>query len=127
MSDDGDKLGLYLGDFLTHADRIGRLAGLGRAAFDGDEFLRYAAEALLVRSGEIVARIDQAFPEFADQHPELELRELKATRNVIAHGYDVVDYMIVWEVVSVDIPRAADAVRAVLSAGGQGSGPVSPT
>ena len=86
----------------------------GRSAFDEDEFLHYAAEALLVRLGEVVARIDQAFPDISDQHPELELRQLKGARNVIAHGYDIVDYNIVWEVMSVDIPRVAANVEAMI-------------
>jgi len=106
-----DRLAQSLSDFLSHAERVNRLVSRGREAFDSDEFLRYAAEALLVRLGEIVARIDKMFPTFADQHPELELRQLKGTRNIIAHGYDIVDYDIVWEVISVDIPRAAAAVR----------------
>jgi len=107
-----DRLERYLADFVDHAGRVGHLVDKGRAAFDKDEFLRYAAEALLVRLGEIVVRLDQAFPEFAQQHPELELRQLKAARNVIAHGYDIVDYDVVWEVMSIDIPRVAGLVDA---------------
>ena len=113
------KLTRLLNDFLTQVDRIDcdridRLVAKGRDNFDADEFTRYATEALLVRLGEVVNRIDKAFPEFADQHPELELRPLKATRNVIAHGYDIVDYVIVWEVASIHIPSAATAVREFL-------------
>ena len=108
------RLDQYLSDFLTHADRVEQLVAKGRSAFDDDEFLRYAAEALLVRLGEIVARMDQAFPDLAEQHPELELRQLKGARNVIAHGYDIVDYNIVWEVMSIDIPRVAARVKALM-------------
>ena len=94
-----------------------QLVTKGRSAFDSNGFLRYAAEALLVRLGEIVVRMDQAFPDLNEQHPELELRQLKGARNVIAHGYDIVDYDIVWEVMSVDIPRVETYVRAITMTG----------
>ncbi|MDR2973943.1 MAG: DUF86 domain-containing protein [Propionibacteriaceae bacterium] len=110
-----EKLTRYLNDFLIHADRASRLVAKGRSAFDEDEYLRYAAEALLVRLGEIIARIDQNFPDLAEHHPELELRQLKGTRNIIAHGYDIVDYDIVWEVMSIDIPRVAVRVVEMLT------------
>jgi len=43
------RLDQYLSDFLPHADRVEQLVAKGRSAFGDDEFLRYAAEALLVR------------------------------------------------------------------------------
>ena len=111
-----EALDRYLSDFVTHADRISRLVARGRTAFDADEFLRYAAEALLVRLGEIATRLDQVLPDLASTYPELELRQMRGTRNVIAHGYDIVDYDVVWEVVSIDVPRVTTQVLALLRA-----------
>ena len=118
-----DTLNHYLSDFLRHANQVSQLVEKGRLAFDTDDFLRYAAEALMIRLGEIVARMELAFPDLATEHPELELRQLKGTRNVIAHGYDIMDYDIVWEVISVDIPRVAayaKTLRCQNSAGREG-------
>lgn len=103
-----------LDDLLRHSDAAARLVERGKAAFDADEFLRYAGEDLIVRMGEVVARIDRKAPTFVDRHPELELRNLKDTRNVMAHGYDIVDFEIVWEILEVHLPPVAERVRALL-------------
>jgi uncharacterized protein with HEPN domain len=102
-------------EFAEHADRASRLATRGRGAFDSDEFLQLASEAILIRLGEIVARIDHDHPSFIDEHPELELRQLKNARNKIAHGYDSVNYNTVWAIVSEHIPRVGREVKAFLA------------
>ncbi|GAB3168978.1 hypothetical protein GCM10027059_32960 [Myceligenerans halotolerans] len=103
-----------LGDLLLHTDAAARLVGRGKHAYDNDEFLRYAAEDLLVRLGEVVARLDRKAPAFVADHPDLELRNLKDTRNVVAHGYDIVDFEIIWEILAENIPVVADRVRNLL-------------
>lgn len=76
--------------------------------------LRYAAEDLLIRLGECVGRIDHYAPEFVDQHPGLELRRVKDTRNLIAHGYGF-DYSgVLWAILSTNIPLVAARVRDLL-------------
>ncbi|GAA1871882.1 HepT-like ribonuclease domain-containing protein [Myceligenerans crystallogenes] len=103
-----------LGDLLLHTDAVARLVARGKDAYDDDEFLRYAAEDLLVRLGEVVARLDRNEPDFIPEHPELELRNLKDTRNVVAHGYDVVDFGIIWEILAENVPVVAERVRKLL-------------
>jgi uncharacterized protein with HEPN domain len=103
-----------LADLLDHAAAAARLIGRGRPAYQADEMLRYAAEDLIIRLGEAARRAQQADPSAADAHPELELRQLNDSRNVLAHGYDIVDADIVWEILARDIPRVAAAVKALL-------------
>ncbi|MBE1875959.1 DUF86 domain-containing protein [Myceligenerans pegani] len=103
-----------LGDLLLHTDAAARLVGRGKPAYDDDEFLRYAAEDLLVRLGEVVARLDRKAPGFIEDHPDLELRNLKDTRNVVAHGYDIVDFEIIWEIFAENLPVVAGRVRDLL-------------
>lgn len=109
-----EKTRRLLGDLLRHTDATARLVGRGKPAFDADEFLRYAGEDLLVRMGEVVVRLDRTSPGFVEAHPGLELRNLKDTRNVMAHGYDIVDFEIVWEILSVHLPPVAKKVRSLL-------------
>lgn len=73
--------------------------------------LRFAAEGLLIRLGETVRRIDRADGHFVARHADLELRDMKDARNVTAHGYDVVDHEIVWEILAEHVPRVAGKVR----------------
>ena len=47
-----------LDDLLLQTDAVARLVDRGKPAYDQDEFLRYAGEGLLVRLGEVVARLD---------------------------------------------------------------------
>lgn len=104
-----------LNDLLMQADAAARLVRRGKPAYDQDEFLRYAGEDLLVRLGEVVARLDRKVPGFVEAHPDMELRNLKDTRNFVAHGYDVVDFEIIWEILADHVPLVAARVRALLA------------
>jgi uncharacterized protein with HEPN domain len=103
-----------LHDLLDHAAAVARLVDRGRAAYDEDEMLRFAAEDLLIRLGETVARIDRDDPTFVDAHPDLELRRVKDARNLVAHGYDVVDPALVWTILEQNVPGVAHRVRRLL-------------
>ena len=101
-------------DLLDQAEVTARLVARGKRDYDADEMLRLAAESLLTRMGECVDRIDKADPAFLAAHPSLELRQLKDTRNVLAHGYDIVDHALVWSIVSTNVPVVADSIRQFL-------------
>lgn len=79
--------------------------------------LRLAAESILIRAGETVARIERLDPTFVDHHEELELRNLKDARNVVAHGYDIVDTEILWEIIARHLPVVVGRVRDLLDRG----------
>lgn len=100
-----------LGDFLEFADTGARLVARGRDAYDVDEMLRLAAEAILHRIGESVARLDD---QFTKANPEVSWRPMKAMRNLVAHVYGAVDYNILWNALERDLPREAAAVRRIL-------------
>lgn len=104
-----------LNDLLLQTDAVARLVDRGKSAYDQDEFLRYAGEDLLVRLGEEVARLDRKVPGFVEAYPDLELRNLKDTRNFVAHGYDVVDFEIIWEILADNVPVVATRVRVLLT------------
>ena len=100
-----------LGDFLEFADTGGRLVARGRAAYDADEMLRLAAEAILHRIGEAVARLSD---DFTKAHPQVSWRPMKAMRNLVAHEYGAVDYNIVWNALESDLPREAVEVQRLI-------------
>jgi uncharacterized protein with HEPN domain len=105
-----------LEDLLAQAAAAARLVARGKAAYDADEMLRYAAEDLLLRLGECARRVERADPAFPQAHPEVELRRLIYSRNVVAHGYDMVDHEIVWAILATNIPALAAAAQAALAA-----------
>jgi uncharacterized protein with HEPN domain len=109
-----DKLRRALGALLVQAENAAWLTSRGRAAFDEDLTVRWAAEALLIRVGECVGRIDHADVEFSGNHPELKLHAVKNMRNLVAHDYEMVDYQLVWDALTLKLPRLAAEVRSIL-------------
>lgn len=103
-----------LTDFLDFAGVAARLVARGRAAYDTDEMLRLAAEAILHRIGEAVARLGA---EFVETHPTVSWRQMKGMRNLIAHRYGAVDHNILWNALERDLPRQAAQVRRILGVG----------
>jgi uncharacterized protein with HEPN domain len=49
-------------------------------------------------------------------HPGIPWRGIIGTRDRLIHGYDAVDYDILWNIVTVDFPLLSRQVRALLPA-----------
>lgn len=45
------------------------------------------------------------------QHPEIPWRQIIATRNRIVHGYDAVDWQIIWDIAAVELPGLLQQLR----------------
>ena len=63
--------------------------------------------------GEAVGRLDDKFKE---AHPEIPWRNIRGLRNIVAHVYWEVDYDIIWQVVTVEIPTLKGARKTYCSA-----------
>jgi uncharacterized protein with HEPN domain len=100
-----------LRDAVDFAGIAQRLVTRGRAAYNTDEAIRLAGEAVVHRLGEAVARLPEAF---ADEFPALRLKAFKGMRNLVAHRYHDVDYEILWTALAVDIPRLATQLKELL-------------
>lgn len=90
-----------------------RLVARGRPAYDGDEALRLAAEAITHRIGEAVSRLSE---EFVTDHPQIEWRKVKGMRNIVTHEYARIDYEIVWNALALRVPEIASFVRGLFAA-----------
>lgn len=99
-------------DLVEFTDMAARLVAKGRSAYDQDETLRLAAEAVSHRIGEAVARLPDAF---TVDHPSIEWRKIRGMRNIIAHSYARVDYAILWNALEPKMPEVATEVRVLLS------------
>jgi len=49
------------------------------------------------------------------QHRELQLNNLEKTRHVIVHDYDIIDYHIVWTIITEHLSQVAEAVDSFLT------------
>ncbi len=96
-------------------------AGLIDSFTEGRDFKSYSSDAMLRSAverqfeiiGEALRRLDEVAPEVAAAIPEY--RRIIAFRNVLIHGYAVVDSRLVWGVVEGKLPELAAQVKALLS------------
>lgn len=72
--------------------------GIDEERFHNNLLVRSAVERQLEILGEALNRLRRTDPEVADTVPHI--HKIIAMRNVLAHEYGVVDYSLVWSVVS---------------------------
>lgn len=106
-----------LHDLLRHAERASDIYAKcgGRKSLEGDSTAQDAILWNLVVIGEISIRLGESFHV---AHPEIPWRSVIAQRNVIAHGYDVLDWSRLIAVIEEDIPELAGRVRVLLDSFG---------
>jgi uncharacterized protein with HEPN domain len=70
------------------------------------------AERLVEVLGEAVKRLPE---DLRDRHPQPPWQKIASTRNYIAHGYDSVDYEVIWGVLDVEAAKLKKSVLAILA------------
>ena len=81
-----------------------------RADLESDRVFFLALQKLVEIVGEAATRISDATK---DAHPAIPWREMIGTRNRLIHGYDAVDYDILWNIVTADFPSLAGQIKAL--------------
>ncbi|QQR73721.1 MAG: DUF86 domain-containing protein [Holophagales bacterium] len=89
-----------------------RIAGRSLPDYENDGDLQAIAERHLITIGEALARVARKDPALFAQLPEG--REVVDFRNVLVHGYDIIDQEVVWSALTQDLQRLAAAARALL-------------
>ena len=90
---------------------IGAAAELSREDFDRDPVLQRAFTRSLEIMGEAVKTLPNAFRQ---EHPEIEWRLLAGMRDRLIHRYFAVDYEVVWDVVTREVPRLRRELQRIL-------------
>ena len=100
------------------ADRVRLLQswteGLTEGEFMANVMLRDACALSLMVIGETARRVLESTKQIS---PEVPWPAIVALRNRIAHGYETVDHLLVWQIVTLDVPRLASAMDRLLAAG----------
>ena len=86
--------------------------GRSRPDLDSDEMLALALVRLLKVMGEAARFVPD---EIKTEHPEIQWREIAATRNRLIHGYFSVDLDIVWSIVQNDLPPLVRQLKAIVA------------
>jgi len=94
------------------AEIEGFLAGASLDSFTMSRLQQVAVERELEIIGEALKRIERLDSALFDQIEDG--RKIIGMRNVLAHGYDVIDYRILWSTVIHDIPPLAEQVQSLL-------------
>lgn len=99
---------------LEHSrEAIAMLADKSRADLDRDRQLNLALVRLLEIVGEAASKTS---PEERLQHPEVPWSEIVGLRNRLIHGYDSVDFDILWQIIRHDLPLLVVALERATSA-----------
>lgn len=85
--------------------------GIDKASFLADDEKGYAVLAQLIIIGEAVTRLPDSFRETAAHLP---WRQMVGMRNRVVHGYDAIDWNIVWDVATLQGPMLLEAIGKLL-------------
>jgi uncharacterized protein with HEPN domain len=108
-----DRVDRWLADLRDTLARAARLAERGREAFDEDDALSLAFEALSNRIGELAKRLVHADPaRFADPV----WRQAARNRDFVVHRDDRLDGELLWRTVTTAFPVLEGRVRAEIGA-----------
>jgi uncharacterized protein with HEPN domain len=98
---------------LDHArETVATVRGRARRDIDTDRILQLALTRMLEIIGEAATRVSQ---DGRTRYPDIPWQDFITTRNRIIHGYDTVDYDIVWRITQrAQPPDAGDARRGMV-------------
>jgi uncharacterized protein with HEPN domain len=80
--------------------------------FRGDWRKQMLGERLVEVLGAAVKRLPE---ELRSRHSQLPWKKIAGTRDYIAHGYDSVDYDVIWGVLNVEAGKLKEPVQAILA------------
>ncbi len=110
MSERDDRATLH--DIYAATGRMLRyVEGIDKKAFLADDEKCYAVLAQLIIIGEAATRLPDSFRETAAHLP---WRQMVGMRNRVVHGYDVIDWNIVWDVATLQGPVLQKAIGDLL-------------
>lgn len=89
---------------------------LEKHCFDREDFnenteFQFAIGMCIIQIGELVTRLDK---DFIQKHVGIPWRQIKGMRNIYAHDYDTIDYDMVWETVTKEIPELKKQLLEIL-------------
>ncbi|HEX3869349.1 MAG TPA: HepT-like ribonuclease domain-containing protein [Pirellulales bacterium] len=97
---------------LRAAEEATQLAnGRTRSDLDSDRLLNLAITRLLEIVGEAAGRVTEATQL---QYSDIPWPQIIAMRNRLIHGYDNVDFDILWDIVQLDLPPLIAKLHAIL-------------
>lgn len=89
----------YCNDIQQDIDRIGN----SYETFKSDKLYQKAITMSMLQIGELTTHLSEDFK--SSTNDEMDWRNIKGLRNILAHNYGSIDFDIIWEIKDTDIPR----------------------
>jgi len=106
----------YLEHILKAIERINRYTEqLDEIGFLSSELVQDAVIRNIEIIGEASNNIMRAAPDFTAQHKEIPWPVMYAMRNRLSHGYDKVDFEIVWRMIERDLPALHTGLMSLMA------------
>jgi len=100
---------LHMRDYARKA--VAMVEGQVRADLDSDEKLRLALTHLVELVGEAASQVS---PEIRAQYPQIPWPQVISMRHRLIHGYDFVDYDILWDTITYNLPNLIAQLDSIL-------------
>ena len=102
---------VYVGHMLdTAREAVAKVHGIDKSYFGGDNNLQLALSYLIQIIGEAARRVSA---EFRQSHPKIPWAKIVGMRHRIVHDYIHVDFELVWEVTTADLPTLIKQLEAI--------------
>ena len=97
-------------------EAVDMIKGRKREDLDSDRMLNLA----LVRLLEVVGKAANRMPKNErEKYPSIPWNEVINLRNRLIHGYDAVDFDILWEIATKDLPPLVSNLKSLIPQGGR--------
>ena len=100
----------HMRDHAAEAVKIVR--GRLRSDLDSDRLFALGLAKLVEIIGEAASRVSKATQ---DVHPHIPWKQIVGTRNRLVHGYDEIDFDVLWQIASVELPPLVEQLEAILA------------
>ena len=105
----------HLHDILEAGERIREFTtGMSVEDYSKSELVKAAVERKFAIIGETLVRIREEYPDLLNEFSGPE--KIIGFRNVLVHGYDVIDDATVWSAIESNLPTLIEQARALYSA-----------
>lgn len=109
----------YLGHILEAIERIEEyVSDMDETAFLTSKLVQDAVIRNIEIIGEASNNILRADPAFAARHDDIPWQVMYAMRNRVSHGYDEVDFEIIWKTIHRELPGLYAQIRKLNGAAG---------
>jgi len=98
-------------DYCNQIEETQRFFGRSLDTFRSSGIYRNAVSLCILQIGELSGQLTE---EFKNAHSGVPWRNIKGLRNIMAHRYGNIDFLIVWETITDDIPQLKDYCSSLL-------------